>query len=567
MGQESSHSPKIRLAGVRWDLPVALGAAVAVYCLALRRYGLELADEGALLAHLDRVAHGQVPYRDFHVGYGPALYWLHVPVLAWWGGSITAVRVGLAFVHAVRVILLACLATTFGGRGWAAAAGLALVAFFLPIAPGVCAPGNIPYPSWYADALALVAVLVLGRGGSTVLVGALWGLAFAFKQNTGLLGLAAAAVTVVLAAGPTADARRGPGLAMAAAMLAGTGLVLRDYLDATLAAVFVLPLLPLAFALARAPVARATVVALSGLAAGFVLVAGPVVGVMLASAGTMPVVTDFLQIGTDTARVYHAALPALADVGKALDGVGLARALRIVADAAWFVVLPIAHLAATVLVGTGRVRSRGAIAVVATAALGYLELYPRMDFWHLLPLAPVSLVTASVVAGALGSRAADVLAGLLVVASLGRLVPALPVLAEAVRWREDPPRVARLDLAWDLHRDEAVRRLPELVGALAGRRTVAGFPALGIVNFALGAPSPWRHDYFFPGRPTADEERALVAATLRDPPEAIVVLDATDGPFAAAFAAHPVLVEMLERAFVEERRVGPYRILVPRRGA
>jgi hypothetical protein len=331
--------------------------------------------------------------------------------------------------------------------------------------------------------------------------------------------------------------------------------------------VFVMPLLPLAFALARARVARSTVVALAGLGAGFVLVAGPVVGIMLASAGTMPVVTDFLQIGTDTARVYHAALPSLTDVGRALDGVGLARALRIAADAAWFVVLPIAHLAATVLVATGRVRSRGAIAVVATAALGYLSLYPRMDFWHLLPLAPASLVTASVVAGVLGSRAASVLAGLLVVASLGRLVPALPVLAEAVRWREDPPRVARLDLAWDLHRDEAVRRLPELVDALAGRKIVAGFPALGIVNFALGAPSPWRHDYFFPGRPTADEERALVAATLRDPPEAIVVLDATDGPFAAAFAAHPVLVEMLGRAFVEDRRVGPYRILVPRRGA
>jgi hypothetical protein len=156
---------------------------------------------------------------------------------------------------------------------------------------------------------------------------------------------------------------------------------------------------------------------------------------------------------------------------------------------------------------------------------------------------------------------------MLILASLGRLAPALPVLAAAARPPAEPPRIARLDLAWDLHRNESVRRLPELVEALRGRLRVAGFPALGIVNFALGEPSPWRHDYFFPGRPSAEEERALVAATLRDPPEAIVVLDEAGGAFAPSFAAHPAVVEMLDRAFVEERRIGPYRILVPRRGA
>jgi hypothetical protein len=103
-----------------------------------------------------------------------------------------------------------------------------------------------------------------------------------------------------------------------------------------------------------------------------------------------------------------------------------------------------------------------------------------------------------------------------------------------------------------------------VVEALHGRRRVAGFPALGVVNFALGTPSPWRHDYFFPGRPTPSEERELVAATLHDPPEAVVVLEgASSSPLQAAFAAHPAIVDMLARAFVEERRIGPYRILVP----
>src|SRR5215831_16631939 len=109
-GQESSHSPKLGPAG--WGLAGGLGLAAAASCLVLRRFGLELADEGVLLAQIDRVAHGQVPYRDFHVGYGPALFWLGACAFAGFGASITTVRAGLAVVHGVRALLLARL----GGR-------------------------------------------------------------------------------------------------------------------------------------------------------------------------------------------------------------------------------------------------------------------------------------------------------------------------------------------------------------------------------------------------------------------------------------------------------------------
>jgi hypothetical protein len=564
--QESSHSPKIRRGEAGWQLPLALGVVAAAYCLTLRRYGIELADEGALLAHMDRVAHGEIPYRDFHVGYGPALYWLHQWPFAWWGASIGVVRVGLAIVHGLRAGMLARLAGTFGGPSWALAAVIALIGFFLPVAPGVCAPGNIPYPAWYADVVGLSAILLLGRlRVPAMAIGVLWGIAFAFRQNTGLLGLGAAAVTIVLSADPDADGRRGVGVGLAVALVAGTLVLLHQFLDPLLALVFVVPLLPLVVALARVRTGRDTWIDLIGLAIGFAAAAGAVVAVMIAQAGLGAVWTEFLQIGTDTVRVYHAGHPTLAGMRAQLDATGGAGSLRVIADGAWFAIFPMAHLAATVLVASGRIRSRAAIAIVAAAALGYLQLFPRMDFWHLLSLAPASLAAMAIVAVALGPGLARMTAMVLAIVAAGRFAPSLPVIAASMGSPPSPPSVPRVDVRWDLLRDEATRRFPEVVDAVRGYRRVAGFPALGLVNFALGEPSPWRHDYFFPGRPAPDEERTLVAATLRDPPDVVVVLDAPDGPFAAAAAAHPTIVTMLERDFSEIARIGPYRLLAPRR--
>jgi hypothetical protein len=566
MIKESSHSPKIRRGEARWGVAAAAGVVAAAYCLMLRRYGVELADEGALLAHMDRVAHGQVPYRDFHVGYGPALYWLHAPAFAWWGASIGTVRAGLAVVHGVRTALLARLASAFGGRGWGAVAAIVLIGFFLPVAPGVCTPGNIPYPSWYADALGLVAILLLGRQRApVVVVGVLWGIAFAFKQNAGVLGLGASAVAIVLAAEAGEDGGRAIGTAVAVALLAGAALLLHEFADGLLVAVFVVPLLPLAVALVRTRSGVGVAADLVRLGAGFTITAGGAVGIAMWQAGPAAVATDFLQLGTDTVRVYHAAHPTLAGVLGQLDGADPTRAVRMVADLAWFAVLPLAHLMATSLVASRRVRSRAAIAVVAAAALGYLQLFPRMDFWHLLPLAPASLTAVVIVATALGPRVASVLAASLAIVAVGRLVPSVSVIAAVSGSAPSPPPVARVDLRWDLLHDEALRRFPDVVDAVRGYRRVAGFPALGLVNFALDRPSPWRHDYFFPGRPGPVEERELIASTQRDPPDAVVVLDAPDGPFATAAAAHAAIVEMLDRDFAEVRRIGPYRVLVPRR--
>jgi hypothetical protein len=546
-------------------MALSLATAVAAYCLALRRYGFELGDEGVLLAHVDRVLHGQVPYRDFHVGYGPGLYWLHAAAFAWWEPSSGAVRTGLAVVHAVRALLLAALVHAVGGRGWAAAAVVALVAFFLPIAPGVCAPGNVPYPAWYADAIGLGALsLLIRRPDASAAVGMLWGVVFAFKQNSGLFGLGAAALTVVLTATPAERGGRAVAVGLAAALVGGALLLLWTHLDVPTAAAFVVPLLPLAAAVLRRRVAPDAVRALVALGAGFLLVAGAVVAVMVAQAGAGPVAADLLQIGSDTAATYHVPLPSPAAVLDEARAAGGLRAGRIVADAAWFAVLPLVHLAVGVLVARGRLHSRLAVAVATASALGYLQLYPRADYWHLLPLAPASLAALVLLAAALPARAGRVAVAALVAVAIARLAPAVPVLGSLRTAEPAGARTPRLDVRWDLVRDEAVRRLPEVVEAVRGRVPLAGFPALGAINFALGTPSPWRHDYFFPGRPGADEERALAADVAREPPATVVVLAVPSGPFAAAAAAHAVLLQSLEAAMTEERRVGPYRVLVPR---
>jgi hypothetical protein len=485
------------------------------------------------------------------------------------GPSTTTVRTGLAVVQGLRVGLAALLAGTIGGPALAAAMAATLLAFFLPVAPGVCVPSSIPYPAWYASALGLGALVLLARARTRLaiaLVGLLLGAGFAFKQNSGLFGLGAAAVTLVLAPSRDDDAGRlGIGALLGVASLAAAWLLLRDFLDATSIAVFLVPIVPLAVALGRRRVSTATLGDLVALGVGFAVVAGSVVAVMVARAGADAVRTDLLPIGSDVAQVFHQPYPTLRDVLARSGGAGVARTSRIVADAAWFAVLPLLHLLGALLVASGRVRSRAAVAVVAAATIGYLELYPRMDFWHLLAIAGASLAAGVVVARALlGVRAQRLVAAGLALVSIVRFAPTVPVLAALRTGAPASASSPRLPIRFDLLSDERSRRVPDVVSALRGERSVAGFPALGIVNFALGTPSPWRHDYFFPGRPGPTEEAALAARVRAHPPDAVVVLDAETGPFADAWAAHAAMADVLRERFVERARIGPYRILVPR---
>src|SRR5262249_55702800 len=158
-------------------------------------------------------------------------------------------------------------------------------------------PGNIPYPAWFADVIGLSALVLLARVRPPMLaIGCLWGVVFAFKQNTGVLGIGAAAVATVLMDEARKDDARWPAFGIAVALALGAPLLLREYLDPMLFAVFVVPLLPLVLAVARRQVSRETVHALVRLGVGFAGVAAIVIGTAVALAGGAPVWTDFLQI-------------------------------------------------------------------------------------------------------------------------------------------------------------------------------------------------------------------------------------------------------------------------------
>ena len=191
-------------------LPVST-AAVAVVLFVLGallsgltiRWGINPHDEGLMLQAGERIADGQLPYRDFYANYGPGQYFL-IGGLDWlFGPSLLAWRI-------VRVLLdagVAVLAYALVRRD--APEPLALGAW-VAVAAAMAYP-SIPHPNPTALALALGALLLAGR--RPALAGALAGVAIVFRLD---LGVAALAGVVLLAW----SERRPPAAARAA--LAGT---------------------------------------------------------------------------------------------------------------------------------------------------------------------------------------------------------------------------------------------------------------------------------------------------------------------------------------------------------
>src|SRR5205823_5864590 len=100
---------------------------------AIRRYVVFVpVYEGLLPVQALRTAHGQMPYVDFHTGYGPLYFWLQAWLLE--AGGWDAIRWALVAVHGAAGALLFVLARRLAGPALAWAAVALEVAFFLPVA-------------------------------------------------------------------------------------------------------------------------------------------------------------------------------------------------------------------------------------------------------------------------------------------------------------------------------------------------------------------------------------------------------------------------------------------------
>lgn len=585
--------------------PLSAGLVVAAYATALRRYGVfDPVDEGLLLIQAMRVVRGQVPYVDFHTGYGPLYFQLQAWLVG--GGGIEAVRWALVAVHGVAAALLYTLARRLNGTALAIAAVALEIAFFLPVAPHQGAPFNAPYPGWYAG-LAGVAIAVLLGGAPgrlrLALIGALAGVAFAIKPNSGLLLAAGAAAAIVLAD----DDRTGPRtvrLTVLALVVLGAVLLVVPTGPTVAAFVFLGPLVGLLLLGAeRGTVDGDALPRLGVLAAGFGAVVLAAYAPTLAAIGPARFPREVLLIGAGIAGLYAVALPwtvglsasvgiaafalrgryaralfvtAIASMvlallvggGEVAPGQSGMAAVRRGAEAATFALVPLALWGAVTIVRRGR--DAALVAPTALSVAAALQAYPRADFLHLMPLGALILPLAlrlwqSGLRQSLPARAAGIVAvGLALVLAAGRFVPTAEVLGRIASGRVLTVVLGPIEVVMDAAGVlplRALARTAEVMRHNPNDDAVLSFPACGMVLYLANHHPAGPHDYFFPGRPDRAEVAALVTQWEQAPPPVAVTCHVSGTPLEAAWDAYPELVRFLETRYLEVVSLPPYRVL------
>jgi hypothetical protein len=557
---------------------VVAGLLVAAYAAAFRNFGFfHLAEEGLLLAQAARVAAGQVPYVDFHTGYGPLYFRLQALLVT--AGGMAGARWALIVLAGASAGLVHALTRRLAGGASAAVAVALEVAFFLPVAPTQGAPFLVPYPAWYTAVAALALPLVLGRGGvrRAGLAGVVAGLAAGMKVNGGLLLAAGAAAAIVLD-GPACGRAGRAVLGLIA--VAAIGLVAPTGVTVT-ALVLVPPVLALA-ALGRERGAPDTesLPRLGALAAGFLLVAVPCYARPFLVLGPTRFVHEALHVGSGVAEVYAVSFPSTAllgvavgfaalvvpatrAVGRALaiagvvavgastvvaatTGEGPSGALRLAGEGAAFGAVPLVLWSSLMML-----RWRSALLVpLAIASTAALQLYPRPDFEHLSQVAPVLLPLALTVWGRVTRRVwGPARLGLPMLAAGGRFLPTAVVLAHLVSGELTVVDVGASHLAIEPAGAPRLRALGNAVQVVAQRTkpgdVVLAFPACAAVPFFAGRLPAGPHDYFYPGRPDRAEAAALAARFEAAPPLIAVTCTTAGTDLARAWDYYPELVALV----------------------
>ena len=565
--------------------PLVAGLGLAAYGAALRDYGIaDFGDEGLQLAQAWRVSHGQLPYVDFHTGYGPLYFWMQGALVSWAG--LEAVRWMLVGLHAAAAMLVYLITRRLLGSALATVAVLLEVAFFLPLAPSRGVPFLIPYPAWYVSLAALAIAFLLQRtqpsAARFLVSGALAGAAFAMKVNSGLLLAAAAASVAVLAgerreAGPAGKAVLGLVGLGSVLLVAETGLTISAWVLAP-------PVLGLAWlGRGRGAPDGYTGPRLAALAAGFLPVAAFCYAPSFVRLGPQRFGRQALLLGAGFAGTYAVAYPwpaalgaavglaafaladrtprsvlaagaaatlALAVLTGARSAPSLAAAPRLAAEVSTLALVPLAVWAA---IGALRRRVDPALlGPAAVAALAALQLYPRPDFEHLAQVAPVLLplgLRAWRRCVEMLSPAPAVVVAVPLLLAAARFAPTAVTLGRLATGAREEVRVASTRLLIAPEGAERLRALAAAVDAVqrntAPPDLVLTFPACAIVPFFAERLPAGPHDYFFPGRPDRAEVAALSQHLAAAPPPVAVTCSAPGSDLARAWDAYPELVRFI----------------------
>jgi hypothetical protein len=164
-------------------VPVALFVAGALVSGLTALQGIQPNDEGLMLQSAERIADGQVPYRDFWWFYPPGQPYLLAGLQELLGPSLLTWRIVRVLADATVAVLAYALARRAAGTGWSLAAwAAALLAMAYPSGPH-------PFP--IALALCLGALLLFEErpvvAGVLVGAAAAWRVEFAALAGLGIL--------------------------------------------------------------------------------------------------------------------------------------------------------------------------------------------------------------------------------------------------------------------------------------------------------------------------------------------------------------------------------------------
>jgi hypothetical protein len=242
----------------RGEEVVAVACLFAVLCvdLVLIRFGIDAQDEGYFLEQATRVVQGQLPYRDFDSLYTPGLLYVHAALLSLFGASpvidlrvvglVSRLGLGLGLYLLCRRLVRPAIAV--------------LPSLLLLVGLDRLPSTWEPHPGWPSAALTVIAVWAFTylpaqrgwrRARMLVGLGALAGLAFALKQNAGVL-LGLALVLGLAWLHPTVTRPlRAVQLLLLVLVLAAAVWLIHPHASVTIAEYFLLPLVAAGYAALR----------------------------------------------------------------------------------------------------------------------------------------------------------------------------------------------------------------------------------------------------------------------------------------------------------------------------